>query len=568
MRKATPSSAAWRRSAGVVANVSPVIAPVAVASQPVDRSPPRNGTKVRPWSRASAAPAGERPLEPVVEVAAVGERAALDDAPLVEPVEEEAGLRLGRVGLVENAERGRGADHQRGAARAGAAGAEVRAGAVEERRVPAAVRFLAEQRQPLLADAGKLQELGIPAARVDVEQPCRRGEGDARHRFRAEQLGVEVVGHRNEPRRGSECLRLGLGEPEQLRRPERGMEVLAGPRVHGSAVGAFREPSGRARGADVAPAEHRRQRPPGGVEREQAVPERRHADRVDGLVPTRDDLADEADDLVRIVAAVRRLPQLVGRLAPLVEDLGPDGRGADVDREHRGHAANLPLGRHGGRDRIESPQGVRGQPPLRRGVLQRRAARSRRAFRAERGREDDAAADPRGRDREARRRARVREGDARRAARPAAAARAGRDAARVRALRRARPRPARGGAARARAGDGGRRARPGDAEPVLVRAGAARARRRLRLARPRDVRRPRARLRRRAARPAAAHVLRRRADACVARTRARRRPGSAAARRADEPSRRGEPRVARARAPVARRGCHARSRTTAGFSKR
>ena len=47
-RKATPSSAAWRRSSAVVANVSPVTAPLAVASQPVERSPPRKGRKVSP----------------------------------------------------------------------------------------------------------------------------------------------------------------------------------------------------------------------------------------------------------------------------------------------------------------------------------------------------------------------------------------------------------------------------------------------------------------------------------------------------------------------------------------
>ena len=79
--------------------------------------------------------------------------------------------------------------------------------------------------------------------------------------------------------------------------------------------------------------------------------------------------------------------------------------------------------------------------------------------RAERRRQDDAAAGDRGRDRAAGRRARVREGRADRAPRPAAAARPQADAARVRPLRRRRPRRARGGAAPARAGDGRRRPR-------------------------------------------------------------------------------------------------------------
>ena len=56
---------------------------------------------------------------------------------------------------------------------------------------------------------------------------------------------------------------------------------------------------------------------------------------------------------------------------------------------------------------------------------------------------------------------------------------------------------------------------------------------------------PRARLSRRGLRPPAGHVLRRRADPRVAGPRARRRPRSPAARRADEPSRRAQPRVAR-----------------------
>ena len=82
-------------SRGVVSKVSPVIAPVASGSQPVERSPPRNGRNVSPCSsgpRSSTEPSAAASvcLEPGVEVAAVRERAALDDAALVEPVEEEA----------------------------------------------------------------------------------------------------------------------------------------------------------------------------------------------------------------------------------------------------------------------------------------------------------------------------------------------------------------------------------------------------------------------------------------------------------------------------------------------
>ena len=80
--------------------------------------------------------------------------------------------------------------------------------------------------------------------------------------------------------------------------------------------------------------------------------------------------------------------------------------------------------------------------------------------------------------------------------------------------------PSRRSCARSR-GDGRRRSRRGDTPALLRRAGAARARRRLRLARPGRVRRARPRLHRRRPRPAAVDLLRRRADPRVARARAR-----------------------------------------------
>ena len=67
MRNATPSSAAWRRSSGVVAKVRPVTVPLAAGSQPVERSPPRNGRNVRPWSsgpRPAREPAGAASVRP------------------------------------------------------------------------------------------------------------------------------------------------------------------------------------------------------------------------------------------------------------------------------------------------------------------------------------------------------------------------------------------------------------------------------------------------------------------------------------------------------------------------
>src|SRR5207245_3308904 len=103
------------------------------------------------------------------ELAPVGERASLDDTALVEPVEEEAGARLSPLRLVQDPQRARGADHQGSPRRAGATGTEVRAGAVDDRRIPAIVRFARNARQTRLVDLEHLEQLGIPAFRVEVE---------------------------------------------------------------------------------------------------------------------------------------------------------------------------------------------------------------------------------------------------------------------------------------------------------------------------------------------------------------------------------------------------------------
>ena len=122
--------------------------------------------------------AGERALEPGAEVAAVGERPAVDDAALVEAVEEEARPGLRPLGLVEEPERPRGADHER-TTRAGAAGAEVRAGAVDQRREPRAAALVREPRQAFLRDAGRLQQLRVPTAGGEIEEPGSGREREA-----------------------------------------------------------------------------------------------------------------------------------------------------------------------------------------------------------------------------------------------------------------------------------------------------------------------------------------------------------------------------------------------------
>ncbi len=99
--------------------------------------------------------------------------------------------------------------------------------------------------------------------------------------------------------------------------------------------------------------------------------------------------------------------------------------------------------------------------------------------------------------------------------------------------------------AAARAGDGVRQLRSGDARRLCDRPGPAGARRWIRLAPAGDDRGARARVRGGRPRPVAADLLRRRADAWLARPHPGRRPRPAAPRRADEPPGRGVAGVAR-----------------------
>ena len=313
---------------------------------------------------------------------------------------------------------------------------------------------------------------------------------------------------------------------------------------------------------ELSPGQHRRDGAAARVDADEAVPEARDRDGVHlapGL-PLRlvHRLARRREQLLGVelarpagVAARRRVVLLAAgdALGALVVDARARRRRADVEGEH----AHYPE-EDGSADRIRPPQGVLRRPAVRRRLVQGRAARPARALRPERRREDDAPARAHRRDRAAGRRARLGEGCASRAARPAAAAARRTHPARVHALGRGRSRRRRAGAPPARGGDGRGRPRARDAAPVRRGAGATRACGRLRLARPRDERPPRPRLHRRGPRPRPRVLLRRRADARLARARAGRRARSPAARRADEPPRHGLDRVARAGADLDRRG--------------
>ena len=219
------------------------------------------------------------------------------------------------------------------------------------------------------------------------------------------------------------------------------------------------------------------------------------------------------------------------------------GRGSQARRADRPHGPilsrlPLPFDGHGRPHRIGAAQGVRGRSAVRQRVLHGRAQGPPLARRSQRRRQDDAPARDRRRDVDPGRQARIPEGtresrcttSARRSSSTSASASTRSPGARdllevedelrgsSRRWRTATTTTRRCGAMpRRRRGSSTRAAGPG---ATALRRGA------------------RPRLRRRRARPAARHVLRRRADARVARARACWQPGPPPPRRADEPPRR------------------------------
>ena len=124
---------------------------------------------------------GERPLEPVVEVAAIGQRSALDDAVLVGEIEEEPRPRLRLLALVEDPERAGRTNHERGAVARRAARAGVRAGGVRPEL------YVVDLGEPVAVDAECCEQLLVPGECGEVEQPARRCHPEARPRLAAKQ---------------------------------------------------------------------------------------------------------------------------------------------------------------------------------------------------------------------------------------------------------------------------------------------------------------------------------------------------------------------------------------------
>src|SRR5712691_5313800 len=140
------------------------------------------GQKGEPVLITARAILAECPVEPDAEVPSVRERTTLDDAPPVQEVEKETRPGTGSIGLVEDPQRGRGADGESGA-RAEAAGAEIRADAVDPDRE------VAELRQSPGVEPESVEQLLVPGAAAEIEEAGARGERQARHRLASQVLG-------------------------------------------------------------------------------------------------------------------------------------------------------------------------------------------------------------------------------------------------------------------------------------------------------------------------------------------------------------------------------------------
>ena len=201
--------------AAVVAKVRPITAPLASGFQPVERSPPRKGRNMIPWSSRA------RPRRPPSSSVSSSQTRRFPPSESAPPSTTRRSStrymkRPGR-GRAPRSRRGSagsgGADRERSAP-AGAAGAEVRADAVDQSDHACGSR---EPRQPLAVDAEELEQLLVPAARAARSSRPVPDAIETLVAARREQL--PVVGERDEARRSAEDVRLGLGEPGELRRP-------------------------------------------------------------------------------------------------------------------------------------------------------------------------------------------------------------------------------------------------------------------------------------------------------------------------------------------------------------
>ena len=338
-RSATPSSAACRMSRGVVSNVSPVIAPFASGSQPgralaaeerEEREPVVVGLALSEPGLARES----RPATP--EVAAVGERAPFDDAPLVDAVEEEPRLRLRTVGLVEDAQR-------RPRCRPSAPRACVRCS-----RRPRFEQAPSNQSRDIVGQTPAAVAGRRPSSLEQLVVPPSGVQGRAA-RYRTRSTGSSAARRRRAGHGGSPGTRRSGRRRERHRaRSPRARRASPARTTDGDRRCARGRPRDRAAakplrrvGASrVPPAEQLGQGLPVPAEGEKAVPEARDAHRSCTVVAAVDHLPDERDDLVGITALVRLLLQLVSRIGAFVEALCAYRGGSDIEGEDFGHLGN------------------------------------------------------------------------------------------------------------------------------------------------------------------------------------------------------------------------------------
>ena len=300
------------------------------AFQPSERSPPRNGRKTSPCAAGarSARPASPTSRsvrsEPGVQVAAVGERAALAEAVCRRGGRERApgAARPSRRG-VDDAERRRRPDHHARPAPASCSprrrSSRRRHRAPDRRRRPA-------RRRPAAScapvDPERIERLVVPVEPVGVEETGAARGRDARCAPR--------------PRAGAGGSRRTRGSgPRERRRPAGGGSSPASrPDGRSSRCGGGSPSgsSGRRRAAEIAPGEHRRQRPVALVDRDERMPEAADRERV-ALADLREHGPAGGDELVGVGLGVGEARVAGLRHAVLVVGDGSNRGRADVQRD-------------------------------------------------------------------------------------------------------------------------------------------------------------------------------------------------------------------------------------------
>ena len=230
-----------------------------------------------------------------MQVAAVRQRTSFAEATFVESVEKEAGTSLGCRRLVDDPRSRRGAHHHRGPPAGDAAGADVRAGAVAERRPDAGVEVVGERRELRRRQSERGQRLLVPGERVRVEEPGAARGRHARACFAA-QSKQQVVAER-EVARGFDAVAC---QALDLRGPVRRMEEAAGPVVIGHRI------EERQLAGAIAPGQHRCQGPVVRVDGDQRVPEARDRQCV-AFADLREHRPAGVDEVIGIELGVREV---------------------------------------------------------------------------------------------------------------------------------------------------------------------------------------------------------------------------------------------------------------------